>query len=264
MAESKGLKSQRDRFLAFSFASADLFIEVADNGNVDYAMGAAKSLTGINDQELVNQNWLELFTPKDKTQLVSLYKRAQPAQRCGPIHVTMNENLAKGREAILTAIRMPESDKLYVTVGFASDLMSKLAELIRQQQDVSLLDKDAFLQVAQEALGIARSMGQNIDMTLFDIPKHEDVRKRLGEEHWDKFVQAVSDILCIHSIDGQAATVVTEGRYGLIHDMAIDSDEIFEQLQIVARENDPNGEGFKIVTKTVSADLQALSERETS
>ena len=52
MDKTTNIKQQRDRFLAFSFASADLFLEVDEKGIVDFALGAAQTLTGINDKSL--------------------------------------------------------------------------------------------------------------------------------------------------------------------------------------------------------------------
>jgi hypothetical protein len=52
MSDEKTLKEQRDRFVAFSFAVADLFIEVAESGKVIHVSGASKALTGIDEKAL--------------------------------------------------------------------------------------------------------------------------------------------------------------------------------------------------------------------
>ena len=51
------LKKQRDRFLAFAFASADLFVEVGADERVAFTIGAAKGLTGSSDQGLLGRHW---------------------------------------------------------------------------------------------------------------------------------------------------------------------------------------------------------------
>jgi len=264
MADLKDIKSQRDRFLAFSFASADLFMEVEEDGHVNYALGAAKSLTGVDHAKLKGQNWLDIFSSKDKPHLVALYKRAKPAQRCGPLQVTMDEDLGAGREAIITAIRMPDSAKFYITVGFISDVMAKLADIIRQQESLALLDKDSFLHAAQEALNAARNMGEDIDMTLLDIPDHHLVKQKLGDEVWSQFVDTVTEFLTTSSVDGHAAAMISEGRYSVLHDSTIDTETLQTQLSAIAKETDPEGEGFEINSRTVTADLESLSERETT
>lgn len=43
MSSDKDLKDQRDRFLAFAFAGADLMLEIGTDGKILYALGAAKA-----------------------------------------------------------------------------------------------------------------------------------------------------------------------------------------------------------------------------
>ena len=45
MSKEQEFKKQRDRFLAFVFASADLFVEVSEEGKVTLALGATKGCT---------------------------------------------------------------------------------------------------------------------------------------------------------------------------------------------------------------------------
>lgn len=264
MSDIDKVKSQRDRFLAFSFASADLFLEVSGSGIVEYALGAGKSLAGVNDQAIIGKKWLDLFDIRNHNKLIDLYKNSKIAERCGPLQVTMDEKIGGGRSAILTAIKMPGSDKIYVTIGFPSDLMTRLATLSEQREDFMLLDKDTFLDSAKEAIDIARQMGQDIDMTLLDIQAAHEARERLGEEWWEQFNQAVTELLGATSVDGQAAAMIRDGRYSIIHNKDITSDDLRSRLETLAKEKDPTGEGFTVESKTVSADLQTLSQRDAS
>lgn len=264
MADINSLKSQRDRFLAFSFASADLFLEVSEDGTVDYALGAAKSLTGIDFTTMKGQNWLDIFSRRDKAQLIALYKKSQPGQRCGPLQVTLDETLGNSREAIITGIRMPDDNKFYITLGFVSELMAKMAGIIREKDELTLLDKDDFFHVAQDAIEVARTMGQNVDMTMFDIPAHDQIKEKMGDENWERFMESVTELLASSSIDGQAAAIITEGRYSVLHDTSLDPETLQSQIASIAKESDPEGEGFEVESKTVTADLQSLSERETT
>ncbi len=264
MVDKKELKEQRDRFLAFSFASADLFLEVSEDGVVLFALGAAKSLTGIDHTTLTGKKWLTFFSPEDQTTLIAMFGRALAGQRCGPYHVVMDDTLCGGRHAIITGIKMPGTNNFYVTIGFVSDIMAKLAASIKEDKSFALLDKDSFLIAAEEAINTARTMGQNIDMTLFDIADTQTAKERLGEELWGKFTESITELLCLHSADGYAAAEIEDGRYSVIHDTAVDSNTLWNKITELSKETDPDGKGFEIKTKTVSADLQSLSERETT
>ena len=77
--KTKKYKEQRDRFLAYAFASADLFIEISPNGKITFATGAVKSLTGIDPETLMGKKWLTIFEPKFHNLLIDLKKKARPA-----------------------------------------------------------------------------------------------------------------------------------------------------------------------------------------
>ncbi len=264
MAENSNIKKQRDRFLAFAFASSDLFLEVNADGKIGFATGAAKSLTGIDHTTLRGKNWLDLFAKANHATLINMRKRANDAERCGPFQVEIEDEYGEHRAAIITGIKMPESETFYLAAGFPSDLMMKLAKIVGQQEERELLDKESFLHAATEAFDLARSMGEGVDMTLLDIPESEEIKARLGDDLWEKFTESITEILSTNSIDGHAAAQIQDGRYSIIHDKNIDSDTLRNKLTALSKETDPDGEGFEINSKTVSADLESLSERETT
>ena len=263
MADDK-VKQQRDRFLAFSFASADLFIEVGAEGLITFALGAARSLTGINEKSIMGQSWLDLFSPADRPTVSTMRDKAKPVARCGPYLVTLDETIGNSRQAIVTGIKMPDSETFYITIGFTNVLMAKYAQSVQAEDNKELMDKDSFLQAAKETLDLARSLGQELDLTLIDIDNLEDVKKRLGAEKWDSFTEAITHLLNSKSVDGRAAAEVKEGRYSVIHDRNLNADMLKAEIEKLALANDPEGQGFAVGSKTVSADLDTLSERDTT
>jgi EAL domain-containing protein (putative c-di-GMP-specific phosphodiesterase class I) len=260
MSDQK-LKNQRDLFLAFAFAASDLFLEVGKDGTVLFALGAAKALTGIDHDTLVGRAWLGIFTQRDHPQLIMMRKRARAGERVGPYLVALDENIGEGQKAIVTGIRMPDKESFYITLAFSSAIMEQVAAAT---ESLHLLDKDDFIDAAREVMDIARGTQQNLEMTLLDIPESKTIRERVGADVWDKFTQSITELLSTQSVDGQAAAMIGEGRYSVIHDNNIDSETLRSQIENFAKQQDPSGEGFEIVSKTVTADLESLSERETT
>jgi EAL domain-containing protein (putative c-di-GMP-specific phosphodiesterase class I) len=263
MSDDK-IKLQRDRFLAFAFASADLFIEVEANGAVSFSLGAARSLTGINEGSLLGQSWLNLFAPEDRPTVSGMKFKSTVGKRCGPYLVKLDESIGDGRQAIVTGITMPADDKFYLTIGFTNVLIARYAQEVQAVEAHALMDKDTFLSAAREALDLARSLGQDLDLTMLDIENIPEIKKRLGPEKWEQFSDAITRLLNSKSVDGQAAALIADGRYSVIHDRNIDAQTLKDEIARLSRENDPAGEGFEILTKTVSADLSSLSERDTT
>ncbi len=261
MSDAK-VKAQRDLFMAFAFAASDLFLEVGEDNRIAFSLGAAKSLTGIDAQTLKGLDWLDIFSRRDRPSIIMMRKRARLAERVGPYLVTLDEKLGNGQRAIATGIKMPGTSSFYMTLAFSSALMADLAERQKATDDLKLMDKDSFIGSAHEVLNLARSAGSEIDMTLLDIPGAENIRERVGPEIWGKFTASITELLTTQAIDGSAAAMIADGRYSVIHDKKIDSDTLRTQIESIAREQDPEGTGFEIISKTVSADIASLSDRE--
>lgn len=261
MSDAK-LKNQRDLFMAFAFAASDLLIEVGADNRISFSLGAAKTLTGIDASTLLGRDWLEIFARRDRPAIIMMRKRARIAERMGPYLVSLDDVIGSGQRAIATGIRMPGSPHFYITLSFSSVLMADLAERQKANDELKLLDKDSFLGTAHDVLNLARDARSDIDMTLLDIPRASTIRERVGPETWSKFIGDITELLTAQSLDGASAAMIADGRYSVIHDKKIDSDTLRQQIESIAREQDPDGDGFGVVSKTVSADLESLSDRE--
>lgn len=130
--KTKKYKEQRDRFLAYAFASADLFIEISPNGKITFATGAVKSLTGIDPETLMGKKWLTIFEPKFHNLLIDLKKKARPGIRQGPFLVDLSYD-GMEKAAILTSVKIPQSKNFYLTLGISNILLSELARLMEEQ-----------------------------------------------------------------------------------------------------------------------------------
>ncbi|MDB5491388.1 MAG: hypothetical protein JWO78_1237, partial [Micavibrio sp.] len=261
MSDTKA-KQQRDRFLAFSYACADLFIEVGLDDDIVFANGASRSLTGIDEKDIIGKKWFALFEPSDRIKLSAMKANARMAKRAKPMLVNLDPLIGGGREVIVTGIMMPSHDSFYMTIGFTNDLMSQYADVpVFTDEDRELMDKDSFINAAKEAMSLAKSLGQNIDLTLIDIENARNVKRKLTPEIWENFSEKMTELLNSYSIDGQAAAEIMEGRYSLVHDSKLDRDELQAQVIALARALDPE---IEVQSKSVTADLSEISDRDTT
>ena len=121
------IKRQRDRFLAFAFSSADLFLEVSPGHKITYAIGAPMSMTGLNDEDMVGKNWLELFDVSEHGKLSQLKEKSIPGVRCGPIIVLLNKENNK-RRVMITGMKLPDRESFYASVCFNDNELLKAIE----------------------------------------------------------------------------------------------------------------------------------------
>ncbi len=258
----KAIKEQRDRFIAFAFASADMFIEVSGSGVITFAMGAVRGLTGIDEKEIIGKTWHDMVSDYDRNLIDTTESRAKPGLRCGPLLIHLSKELA-GRRAIYTGIKMPGNDGFYVTLGLSNAIMSKISEALRPD-DQEVLDVDNFTEAAREAIIQAKLSDQDIAVTLLDFAPTEADRRRFGEENWGKFRDMISRALVSQSYDGYTAGEIAEGRYSLLHGKDVSADELRKQISEFAQETDPTGEGVDVQSKTIDANLSSMSERNAS
>lgn len=63
------LRAERDRYVAFAFAAADLLLEVNENGVIVFAVGALRSLTRRDSATLVGRPSpsFEVPTPRPRS-----------------------------------------------------------------------------------------------------------------------------------------------------------------------------------------------------
>src|SRR3989304_10215537 len=63
---SPAVRAERDRYVAFAFAAADLLLEIDRQGRILFASGAAQQLTGRGDQALIGTSLYELLASEDR------------------------------------------------------------------------------------------------------------------------------------------------------------------------------------------------------
>lgn len=258
MSDAGRIREQRDRFLAFSFAASDLLLEIDAGGAVVWALGAARGVTGADESALIGRGWLGLFAEEDRAVLGGLFARAEPVRRCGPLLVTLDESLGgKGRKAVISAIRMPGSDRFYVTLGFTSVLTARIGEALGAGQE-ALQGTDSFLRAAKDAMVLARTLGQEIALTLLDIEGVEEMRARLGTDAARELEDAIGRFLAGKSLDGQSAGILAEGRFGLVHDAELPASSFGAQISKLAGKE---GASLTVRTRTLSGALEQMDER---
>ena len=119
------LRYERDRFVAFAFASADAFLEINADLKILYATGAAQRLLDRAPEELAGQPLLDLIVPQSVPLVRAALDIAQQQGRFGPVSLRIATDkptrvaafgtylpVDGGRTFVaLSAHRMAESDE---------------------------------------------------------------------------------------------------------------------------------------------------------
>lgn len=260
MSDEKTLKEQRDRFVAFSFAVADLFIEVAENGKIIHVTGASKALTGIDEKALLNRNWLDLFSAYEQAKLIKARETNVPGRRIGPVLVTLNEQIGQ-KIASFSAIRMPKNDRLYISLGVSNEFLARIAPMVGLPGTTGFTDRDAFSNAARDAVFDAKLWGQEVELTFFDFMNADEMSQRFGKDGWGKVEQMIGEMMAQYSFGGYSAGLVAEGRYSFVHDKSLDIEKIKQKIIAIAQ---TAGATVDLQAKTVTGDLKTLDKKDIS
>src|ERR1700759_2628664 len=113
MTEKRGdpVRRERDRFIGFSFASADLLLELTGDLRIAWAGGAVRALLGIESEQLSMMAVAELLSPLDAVLLGTALRQLDPGERRRGINLTLLHAAEPGKRATACVYRSLDSGK---------------------------------------------------------------------------------------------------------------------------------------------------------
>jgi EAL domain-containing protein (putative c-di-GMP-specific phosphodiesterase class I)/PAS domain-containing protein len=254
-AQRDNLKVERDRFVAFAFAAADLLIQVDGDGIVRFASGAAMGMTRRRLDALVGTSFIDLLSPSDRAFARTLLQELTPGARLEPVLVRLSRERTSDSVVQLGACRLPGDGSQYQvtlsTVRGGTD-----ADALASADPVTgLLDSESFQSVAQARIEAAAEAGQDVKMTLLELNGvPEDMPETVP------MMAEIGAYLRAHSIGGMSAGRLDAEKYGVLHGNGVDSEVLKEQIGRIARDNAPAGVAIAVASATLdltSGDLPA-------
>ncbi len=245
------LRRERDRFVAFAFAAADLLLETDETGHILFAAGASQRLLGCDTDALAGTLFLDLVDAADRSMCRALIEAIRHGGRLLPTAVRLAR--PESPAAILGGCTLPRSDArcAHLTLSEAVALPTKA------QPNGGVLTRDVFLATA----GKLMQGGENADfkLSLVSVDGLDDLRQQLPDEVGAGLVSAVERHLQTAG-DIEAIGQVADGRYGLVHRDAFDASELQRAVQTLTRAVDPSGVGLTPMTATFDLDHSGLSD----
>ena len=150
------IKAQRNRFMAFSFAGADLLLEIGSDCQVVYAVGAAGPLMGREADSLTGTDLRQVLSTADRPLIEHLVRTVKAGSRFGPMAIGL---AAGGGPVYLNGCRWPGEANLYLTLARNAPTGPVSATAVRDEK-TGLIGKDDFQAAASEAIESARAQGR--------------------------------------------------------------------------------------------------------
>lgn len=261
MGGAKDMRAERDRFVAFAFSAADLMLEVAADGQIIFATGAARLIAGRDSAALVGQNFAALIEESDRHFVFNLLAGLTIGARIEPVTIRLlNLEGKPGALCVLGGCCLPRQEgRYYLTLSNARLPQAEAALQNKRDYQTGLLTTEDFESRAGERLKLARDLGSEVKLTLVEIVGLKELVENLPPEDSQVLMGDVGALIRAKSIGGDTAGHIDPEKYGVLHAAPLDQDVVAEQVRNLIRQS--NTEAAKAAdalgVRSATLDLQA-------
>ncbi|MDO8606192.1 MAG: EAL domain-containing protein [Phaeospirillum sp.] len=251
------LKQQRDRFIAFAFAGADLLIEMDDADVITYSAGAGEALYGIADSDLLGKPLADFVAIRDRKKFTESIQRLHNTGRLDHTPLTMVGTSGAMSRMRMAGIKLPQFPKGYHLV------LSRLSPLAETEGENSTAPTDPrirFVEMVQQRLNEANRMGEEYSLTLFDLSASNF--GACEPATLQSFFSTVHHILEECSVRQSSAAALHGRAFGIVHDNNFSAADVQQKVAETIRQfgGKIKDAKLKIHTATLEMDDKSLSE----
>lgn len=261
MGGAKDMRAERDRFVAFAFSAADLMLEVAADGQIIFATGAARLIAGCDSGTLVGQNFATLIEEADRHFVLNLLAGLTIGARIEPVTIRLlNLEGKPGALCVLGGCCLPRQEgRYYLTLSNARLPQAEAALQNKRDYQTGLLTTEDFETRAGDRLKLARDLGSEVKLTLVEIVGLKELVESLPPEDSQLLMGDVGALIRAKSIGGDTAGHIDPEKYGILHAAPLDQDVVADQVRNLIRQS--NTEAAKVAealgVRSATLDLQA-------
>ncbi len=252
MSTIHALKQERDRFVAFAFASADILLELDREGAIIYANGAILGVLDKTPEEMQGVHFCELVTSQDVEKAREILNGLTKIQRMEKVDLTL-----KGRGNDIMQVQVSGfhlghmRDNIYLSISIPREKNNLNEEFFKRDLYTGLLKKDNFVEIANERLREAEEAGENVRLTLLDFPNLKELLDSLPADKSAELIAEIGEYLRSKSLDGDMAGMISEGAYSMVHDSTVSVEQLTRDILHITRKLDPKGKGLEARTSTL-------------
>jgi EAL domain-containing protein (putative c-di-GMP-specific phosphodiesterase class I) len=204
----------RDRYLAFAFAGADLLIEIDADGKILAAIGAAQSLVGRTSAEMVGCMLDEFAASDDRALVRKLRRKLLAAGRLDPAAIHLDHREGGRTLVTLGGCAVPSlPGRAFLTVTLVPPGLTVVARA--RDQGTGLLSKEALLDIAKQA-SVEPHMASSPQLTLVSLDGLSVAASSLPPARASLLMEEIGASLRAHSISGDGAGRVAPDEFGIV------------------------------------------------
>lgn len=223
------IKAQRDRFIAFAFAGADLLLEVDSSDVIVYSAGAGEALYGLADGDLFNKKLGDFVYPRDRKRFDEAMLRLRNTGRLDHTPVALVGPAGTVTRMRLAGIRLPQFPKsFHLVLSRIPPMAQPDAERVSGELD----HKAKFIDMVRSRLNEANRIGQDVTLTLFDLSGTNF--GAIDSNVAQTFLSTLQHTLDECSLRGASAGALSGTSFGLVHDDKMPADAVQKKVAALA------------------------------
>lgn len=245
------IRADRDRFVALAFCWADTLIELDSDLTIVFAAGLTMVVTGHGPEALVGRHIDDVLTPEDRPELRRLLAVAETCGRIDNVSITFAGPDGDGVPVELAAHKLPDlGDQSFLAMRLAGPQVAQTGPVPISGDPEELMGADAFVTVARQRL-CRRGDSDGAVLTLISLPEMAALRQRPRNAAFRNLSSTISGYLKARSADRSTAARLADGRYGLIHDPALDVARLETHLLSIVNQFEPSDAGGSIESASI-------------
>lgn len=247
------IKKERERFVAFAFAAAEIFFELNDKGKIIFEGGAAERI-GPTSESLIGEQLIDQIDEEDRDVFRALQQHLAHKGRIGPIPLRFKSSSGRSIALRLFALQMPGEDSHTFLALRAAPLGGAGGADIVTDPETGLMQRETFMEMATRTMK-ENPAGNNLYMTAIEVEGIEDAKKKFGPKYMRHLLKQVAAHLKTLSVDGEIAGQIDEKHFAFLHRAKSDGSQLGSSLKKV----DENVQ-LKTAYSTMASDLTEGSE----
>ena len=246
------------RYVAFSFAAADVLIELGDDGRVVFAAGALKELSGKRVEELQGGRFLDLLSDHDRAAVASAIDNLEEGRRLTPMTI----GFAAARSYVnLMGFKLPNGRGRTFLACSRTLMPSDRHGQGRRDAETGLLPKEDFADMVGEQIRLIQEDDQDAALTLFQLDDLSGLEQRVGPQETERLLGDLGSALQAYSLGGDSAGRLDDDKYGVVHTPGDGINALSSRIKELVRQVDPTG-GAGVVSTTIDLAHHSLNDRE--
>lgn len=229
--DREAARQQRHRFLGFSFALADLLVEVDATGRIAFAAGACHRLLGMDETALQGQSLLERVEAPHRALVRQVLLQLAAGARIPPVPLSLRRSDGARVEALLGGYALPGEPRHYLVLAEADRFRALAAGGQERDPSTGLHTADGFAERVRQLADAADGSASELTMTLMELQGLDELPPAGTPGSAAEVIDEVAAFLRLRSFEGDSAGWLEEGRFGVVTDGRVDAATLGDELR---------------------------------